>query len=195
MSNNKLTPIEKLTAPVVYIPNFLERPEADEMLADLWANLPWMDIRQARRESWMNDFDAEYTYSEGRGEQTYPAQPWYPSLKALQGRVEAVQGRYSACFVNGYANERNALGFHSDDSPTINQAEPIAVISLGAERRISFRPIADPDPELIETIILGHGSLALFQPGMQSTHRHGIPKHDRPCGPRVSLTYRDLKPV
>lgn len=188
----KITPVESLTAPVIYIPNFIKEPEASVLLANLWAELPWLDARQARRECWMNDYDASYSYSEGRGQLTYDAQPWDERLKQIQHQIEAVQGHFQACFVNGYANEKNALGWHADDSDEIRHTEPIAIVSLGAERRISFRPQGSPDADLIETIILGHGSLCLMRPGMQQTHFHKIPKHDRPCGVRISLTYRAL---
>lgn len=187
----KITPIESLKAPVIYIPNFIQEPEASVLLTDLWADLPWLDARQARRECWMNDFDSEYSYSEGRGELTYEAQPWDARLKQIQHRVEAVQGKFQACFVNGYANEKNALGWHADDSDGIRHSEPIAIVSFGAERIISFRPQGS-DPDQIESIVLGHGSLCLMRPGMQQTHFHKIPKHDRPCGVRISLTYRTL---
>lgn len=29
--------------------------------------------------------------------------------------------------------------------------------------------------------------------GYQATHLHRIPKHDRPCGWRISLTFRSFK--
>jgi hypothetical protein len=41
--------------------------------------------------------------------------------------------------------------------------------------------------------LLGDGSLFIMPAGMQDSHKHKIPKHDRDCGPRVSLTFRCWK--
>ena len=46
----------------------------------------------------------------------------------------------------------------------------------------------------VEKITLGHGSVLVMHAGMQQTHLHRIPKHSRPCGPRISLTFRGLTP-
>lgn len=45
-----------------------------------------------------------------------------------------------------------------------------------------------------QKILLGDGSLFLMPPGYQDTHFHRIPKHSRPCGWRISLTFRSFKP-
>ena len=39
---------------------------------------------------------------------------------------------------------------------------------------------------------LEEGSLFIMPPGYQDTHMHRIPKHDRPCGWRISLTFRSF---
>lgn len=183
-----------MTAPIIYVKNFLDKQVADDLLEDLWANLPWLHVAGNRREYWANDMGADYTYGEGRGERTYASQPWHKPLLDVRTAVSAIQGEYHGCFVNGYSDEKDALDWHSDDSPSIDASQPIAIISLGAERAIMFRPIDDADPKKIETMILHHGSLCLMLPGMQQTHRHKIPRHSAPCGKRVSLTYRGLLP-
>jgi alkylated DNA repair dioxygenase AlkB len=111
------------------------------------------------------------------------------------------------CFLNGYKDGHDQLGWHSDDSPEMDDERPIVTVSLGAEREIWFRKIPPnrdkidvglrrgevniimASPE-IEKLKLGHGSMAIMLPHMQETHQHRIPKHDRECGPRVSLTFR-----
>lgn len=40
---------------------------------------------------------------------------------------------------------------------------------------------------------LADGSLFVMPAGMQDTHKHRIPRNDRPCGPRISLTFRCWK--
>ena len=44
-----------------------------------------------------------------------------------------------------------------------------------------------------QRVTLGPGSLFLMPVGYQDTHLHRIPKHDRPCGVRISLTFRSFK--
>ena len=75
----------------------------------------------------------------------------------------------------------------------VHTPRPIVVVSFGAEREIWTKPIG-AGPEKIEKILLGNGSVFVMEAGMQYTHVHKIPKHSAPCGPRVSLTYRGLKP-
>jgi alkylated DNA repair dioxygenase AlkB len=93
--------------------------------------------------------------------------------------------------LNYYENEKNALGWHKDDSHPIDHSQPIAVVSFGAERQIwvkheSYKgEIPDND-----RYTLGNGSLFIMPAGYQTEYMHKIPKHDRPCGARVSLTFR-----
>lgn len=41
-----------------------------------------------------------------------------------------------------------------------------------------------------QRFLLGEVSIFIMPPGYQDTHLHRIPKHDRPCGWRISLTFR-----
>lgn len=41
--------------------------------------------------------------------------------------------------------------------------------------------------------LLEYGSLFVMPTGMQKTHLHKIPKHDRECGIRISLTFRNYE--
>lgn len=47
---------------------------------------------------------------------------------------------------------------------------------------------------LDQRILLKEGSLFVMPVGYQDTHFHRIPKHDRPCGWRISLTFRSFYP-
>lgn len=99
---------------------------------------------------------------------------------------------FEVCFLNRYLDQSDHLGWHADDSPEMDDARPIAVISLGVEREIWFRPIpvkGEP-PQEVSKVRLGHGSLFLMHPGMQETHQHRIPKASSLCGERISLTFR-----
>lgn len=44
-----------------------------------------------------------------------------------------------------------------------------------------------------QRVLLEDGSMFIMPPGYQGTHLHRIPKHDRPCGWRISLTFRSFE--
>lgn len=176
---------------IEYIADYIGRSEADEEFDRLWNELDWERREGApRREYWQNDYNLAYTYGRGAGVRTYDAKPWDGWVAGLKDELNARRlWALDCCFINGYNDERDSLGWHADDSPEMNPREPVVVISLGAERNIMFR---NNESREIQTIRLGHGSLCIMPPGFQQTHQHKIPKGDMPMGPRVSLTYRGM---
>ena len=62
---------------------------------------------------------------------------------------------------------------------------------LGAKKEWQKSPPNDKQP-LDQRVLLQNGSLFIMPPGYQDTHLHRIPKHDRPCGWRISLTFRSF---
>lgn len=180
-------------SPIKYFPDFL-KDSADE-LYDHYLNIAWDERTPARREAFYSSVGKDYTYGSGEHARTYTPRNMSEDahLYAI-GADAAIMNRasdspFELCFLNRYENERQQLGWHADDDTAIDHNRSIAVISLGAEREIYIKPIGGDDSDK-EKIRLAHGSLLLMLPGMQHTHYHRIPKNDRPCGPRISLTYR-----
>ena len=98
---------------------------------------------------------------------------------------------YDVCFLNRYDNQRNHLGWHSDDSPEMDMNHPIAVVSIGAIREIWIKPREfKGEIPLSNRYPLASGSLFIMPAGFQESNLHKIPKHDRKCGGRISLTFR-----
>lgn len=176
-----------MTAPITYYPNFVVDP--DTALAKLRDELAWERRGDAPRcEYYCNDFPLPYVYGRGRGQRTYQVQPYHPVILEIRKNLEALTGTaFEVCFLNRYLNQSDQLGWHADDSPEMDDARPIGVVSLGVEREIWFREI---DGKEIQQVKLGHGSLCLMAPGMQDTHQHRIPKASFQCGERISLTFR-----
>lgn len=110
-------------------------------------------------------------------------------IRSLRDQLEQLtKVKYEVCFLNGYRDGKDQLGWHADDSPEMDDARPIGIISLGAEREIWFRANESKD---VTKLKLENGSLCLMNPGMQDTHQHRIPKSSlMTCGPRISLTFR-----
>jgi alkylated DNA repair dioxygenase AlkB len=187
-----------------YRPNAVENPGA--VFQHLWTQLHWEQREDApRREAFYNESGLPYTYGSGRGERQYfpvsPLAEWNKIVRDIKLQAEAEFGsRFEACFCNGYEGPRQHLGWHADDSPSIDPKRPILVYSFGAKREIWIKPrpdylermgIKDHKAEP-QKILLESGSLFYMPPGMQQTHLHRIPKHSQECEGRVSLTYRGL---
>ncbi len=177
-------------SPINYLPSFVDEP--DEMFTALWTDLTWERRGQTpRREYYANDVPVPYVYGKGENAREYHPQVWHPAMRRLQAKLEDLtKTRFEVCFLNGYEDQSDHLGWHADDSPEMDDARPIAIISLGpkAEREIWFRP--QGDKLAVERVKLQHGSLCLMLPGMQDTHYHRIPKAGFVCGERISLTFR-----
>lgn len=180
-----------MNAPIKYWPGFVEDPAF--VFGVLWNDLEWVHRDQTPRiEYYCNVAGTPYTYGRGAGQRTYEAQPWHPVITAIREGAEKIAGcRFEVCFLNGYRDGSDQLGWHADDSPEMDDERPIAIVSLGARREIYFRP--QDDKLAVEKLWLDSGSLCLMLPGMQNTHFHRIPKSSvQNCGPRVSLTFRGL---
>lgn len=176
------------------VKNFVNVVSGSPTVSQLWKQMPWETRTEARKECFFNDRGTSYTYGSGMGERTYtPALDHdMPDLvRFSKWLVEDHFGHpFEACFINGYLNERQALGWHADDSELIDHTKPIVVISFGVERQIWVRPF--PVDGEVKKFDLPTGSMFVMPAGMQQTHQHRIPKHHAACGERISLTFRAL---
>lgn len=183
----KKSEMEKL----VYISELIDEDFIDKLVDEV----NWIDETKMRRECFMADFEVEYSYLDYSGAPAYKSESFIPVVKSILEKVNEELGTtLDICFLNLYMESRNGLGWHSDDSHSIDHSDGIAVVSFGAEREIWWKKIGEkgivPDENRKK---LENGSLFYMPPGFQSTHLHRIPKHDRECGPRVSLTFRKHK--
>lgn len=189
-----------LTAPISYIANAIGN--ADAIFESLKA-LTWEQREAPRQEYYCNDFPRPYVYDKGRGQRLYEPQPYTDAIRTIRGVAETIaQAKFEVCFLNRYLDQSQHLGWHADDSPEMDDARPIAIVSLGVEREIWFRPKPGRGDfgervvgvDSVEKLTLGHGSLCLMEPGMQDTWQHRIPKAGFTCGERISLTFRGYVP-
>lgn len=174
---------------VIYIPNAVD--QADHFFEKLRDELDWVKMDNTpRREYYCNIFGKPYAYKTFSGPRTYLPQPWTPELHALREISEKIVGcTQEVLFLNRYDDNRDQLGWHADDSDEMDDARPITIISLGAERKIMFCP--KDNKANVTSLLLGHGSVCVMPPGMQDTHMHRIPKSgDSRLGGRISLTFR-----
>ena len=177
-----------VAVPISYSESFVLNPAL--VFNRLWSELVWERRGSTpRREYYSNDFGVPYAYGKKAGLREYLPKPWHPDMLALRKQLEACTGtRFEVCFLNGYENQSDHLGWHADDSPEMDDSRPIAIVSLGAAREIWFCP--QDDTQALTKLVLASGSLCLMAAGMQDTHFHRIPKAGFTCGERISLTFR-----
>lgn len=216
-----------MDAPITYAPLlalFNDKADANIFGDKLNASVEWVQRGTTpRREAFYCKYPADYFYGDPVYGRSYSANTDIPvPLYNLWAWLEYQYGiKYEACFLNKYEHAREHLGWHADDSDSIDDTRPIAVVSFGAERELWFRKnptkcyacngsgrydVGGSPPcgacdgtgrepsSGTEKLLLETGSMCLMLPGMQDTHQHRIPKHDRECGTRISLTFRGLMP-
>lgn len=174
-------------------PLYIKEFTSKHFLEPLRNEITWIEEVKARQEAFMSEIEREYQYITNGP--IYKSQPFHSIVLEIMNEVNNFLGsELDVCFLNYYKDNTKALGWHSDDSHPIDQTQPIAVVSIGQEREIWWKPIGYqgviPDEW---RQLLGNGSLFVMPPGMQDTHRHKIPKGDRVMGERISLTFRAWK--
>ena len=179
-----------MSVPIIYHKQFIANP--DLALQTLQNELEWKRYDGSPRdEYYCNDFPNPYTYGRGAGQRTYLPSPYHKNILDIRKDIESIVNcNLEVCFLNRYHDQKDSLGWHADDSPEMDDARPIAIVSLGVEREIWFRPKGNKDKDLVEKMKLEHGSLCVMLPGMQDHWEHRIPKASFKCGERISLVYR-----
>lgn len=172
--------------------------DAEGVLRSLIDDIRWRQERvtlwgrtypQPRLVAFYGDEGLEYTYSGV----TLSALPWSTGLRALKDKVESLCGAsFNTVLLNYYRDQRDSMGFHSDDEPELGPDPVIASLSFGEERPFVMKHRHRDD---IDDIRLGlpSGSLLLMKGATQANWKHGVPKRSRACGPRVNLTFRTIR--
>lgn len=157
-------------------------------------DLDWLTERSARKEYFMSTKDREYSYgNRHQGDMTYKSKPLTILVEKYMNTINRIfNAEFNVCFLNRYENEHQHLGWHADEFPGMRKDQPIAVLSLGAEREIwwkekGFKGVI-PHKQLLE-----HTSLWIMPVGFQDVYLHKIPKHGQTCEVRISLTFRSFE--
>lgn len=94
---------------------------------------------------------------------------------------------YNTAGLNLYRDGRDSVAMHHDELHTLVPGQPIALLSLGAPRRMNIRAKAGGRAF---GIVLQPGSVLAMSHASQLTHEHGIPKTARAVGERMSVVFR-----
>jgi len=117
------------------------------------------------------------------------ALPAHLPLAEMHARVrQKLPAPYSSIGLNLYRDGNDSVAMHGDKLHTLVEGHPIALVSLGAPRRMLIRDRAGSRTTL--AVDLEPGSLLCMSHASQSTHEHGIPKTRRAQGARISAVFR-----
>lgn len=176
---------------------WIDESEADAMFRSLLDTVPWRDEEvtvwgkrhmQPRRVAWFGEPGAVYSYS---GSILDPL-PWTPLLDDLRRRVESVAGStFNSVLLNLYRNERDRMGWHSDNERELGPSPVIASLSLGAARVFQMKHRTRSELGM-RSFDLFSGSLLLMAGETQRFWRHSIRKETRQVAPRINLTFRRI---
>ncbi|MBC3872720.1 alpha-ketoglutarate-dependent dioxygenase AlkB family protein [Undibacterium flavidum] len=193
-------------ATLLYYPRFYDEAKADELFRVLQLQIPWRQEQtriagiprlQPRLSAGFGDADAEYTYS---GLHLLPL-PWHPHLLDIKNDIEhAIAGEvkmrgpqhFNSVLLNYYRDERDSMGWHSDDETELGLQPVIASLSLGGSRTFALKHRERKD--LRYKIPLAHGSLLIMSGDTQSHWLHAIAKETLACDARINLTFRQIFP-
>ena len=179
-------------------PAFYQVDAAAQLFAQLRDDIAWQQgsIRiygkshqEPRLTAWFGDEGARYCYS---GRDLTP-QAWTPVLANIKQMVETHTGhRFNSVLLNYYRDEKDGMGWHSDDEAELGAQPVIASLSLGASRRFKLRHKFAPQKQAL-SITLGDGDLLVMAGAMQENWQHSVPKETHKQGARINLTFRLIK--
>jgi alkylated DNA repair dioxygenase AlkB len=172
---------------IVYAPRFIDAATAGAWFAELRAAVTW---REMRREMYDREVDVPRLVGHYRLEPASGDTP--PAILAAAARVKArLNVPFNAVGLNLYRDGRDSVAPHNDHLHELVEGFPIALVSLGATRRMTIR--AKMAPRRTTHIDLEAGSLFVMDYATQLHYTHGVPKTQEPVGERISLAFR-VKP-
>jgi len=181
---------------VQYYPQIWNETQCAAMFDALLQSLHWETdqlvmfgevITTKRKVVWVGDEGRSYTYS---GVKKHP-HPWTAELLAIKANLEELaQWKFNSCLLNLYHNGSEGMGWHSDNEPELNPKAPIASLSLGEIRKFAFRHKID---KTVSPVFLENGSVLMMHAPTQESWQHSLLKTSKPLGPRINLTFRDIR--
>jgi alkylated DNA repair dioxygenase AlkB len=181
---------------VRYCGPVLSQSASDIYFNSLLNNIEWRNdeaiiygkhIITSRKVAWYGDKPFNYTYSGT----TKQALPWIKDLKDIKELIESRTGEtFNSCLLNLYHNGNEGMAWHSDDEKALRKNAAIASLSLGAERKFSFK---HKRTKVTRSIILEHGSLLVMAGETQINWMHRLPPTKLIKKARINLTFRSME--
>jgi alkylated DNA repair dioxygenase AlkB len=188
---------------IVYTPHFVDAPTAQRWFEQLRREVSW---RTERRMMYDREIDVPRLLGSYRLDPPAASVP-AAILEARQRVMERLGVPFTAVGLNLYRDGRDSVAPHNDHLDEIREGFPIALVSLGARRRMTIREKQprfgerSPHPERSRRaphgathVDLEAGSLFVMDYTTQLHYTHGVPKTTDPVGERISLAFRVKHP-
>jgi len=180
-----------MTPDVTFIPGFLTKQEADQLLAGIKAEADFKQNdssypgkKRPRLEAWYGSWDYQY----GRGSLLKTA-PMPDYLQPIIDKIAAAGiGTYNAVLINLYRDGSDYVSPHSDD----DYGDPFPTIpslTLATARPFRFR--LKKDRSVTVEYLPQHGDLLVMNGRTNSEWLHEVPKTAKKVGERINLTFRN----
>ena len=167
---------------ITYHPDCIPLDLAERWFVALKDNIAWADERRR-----MYDRDVDVPRLVARFALSDPGLPETLSSSAdVVCRATAVA--FNSVGLNFYRDGRDSVAPHNDKLHDLVVDAPIAILSLGATRRMTIR--TKKTPRTIFHLDLAPGSLFVMSYATQLHFDHGIPKTMTSVGARISLAFR-----
>jgi alkylated DNA repair dioxygenase AlkB len=177
------TLLSDATGRIDYTPRFVNASIAASWFDELREAVDW---QSQRRRMYDRDVDVPRLTAHFR----LPPEEQMPAAihEAARHLVAHSGVVFNSVGLNYYRDGRDSVAPHNDHLDEIVEGFPIALLSLGATRRMAIRGKERPARTL--NVDLEGGSLLVMSYSTQLHYTHGIPKTTAPVGPRISLAFR-----
>jgi alkylated DNA repair dioxygenase AlkB len=178
------TLVDDETGRIVYKTALFDEAQARAWFEQLRDGAPW---RSERRPMYDRVVDVpRLVASYGLDD---PALP--DPIRAMRQAVEEFCGvSFLSAGLNFYRDGNDSVAPHGDHVEEALDEAPVALVSLGATRRMTIR--SRSKPRRIFDRDLESGSLLVMSYASHLNFDHGIPKTRHPVGPRISVAFRRI---
>jgi alkylated DNA repair dioxygenase AlkB len=172
---------------ITYTADFVDPATAAAWFSSLRDAVEW---RAMRRQMYDREVDVPRLIASYRLDPPAETVP-RPIVDAAERVADYVGAPFNSVGLNRYRDGRDSVAPHNDHLYELRAGFPIALLSLGATRRMTIR--AKATPRRVLHVDLEAGSLLVMDYTTQQHYDHGIPKTEAPVGERISLAFR-VKP-
>ena len=172
---------------ITYLAGLVDAATAAAWFAELRGVVAW---RAERRQMYDREVDVPRLVGHYRLDSARGAVP-SAILDAAARVTEHRHVPFNSVGLNLYRDGRDSVAPHNDHLSDLRKGFPIALLSLGATRRMTIR--AKEAPRRAMHVDLESGSLFVMDYATQIHYTHAVPKTKDAVGERISLAFR-VKP-
>jgi alkylated DNA repair dioxygenase AlkB len=174
--------VDNPTGRIVYKRDLFDRATAQEWFQALRNGVEW---HSERRPMYDRVVDVpRLLASFGLDDKTLP-----DPIADMRPEVERFCGvTFTSAGLNFYRDGKDSVAPHGDHIERGPENAPVALVSLGATRRMTIR--SKSTPRKVLDLDLEAGSLLVMSYESHLNYLHGIPKTREAVGPRISVAFR-----